>query len=92
MEQALIFQYGMNTRDNLVADLTAALPALARSPQVRGLFASTAEKLKLIPAEDCQRLMADIRAAYKGRGEQSIRERQHAARKPTGKRKRSVER
>ena len=91
-EQALIFQYGMNTRDNLVADLTAALPALARSPQVRGLFASTAEKLKLIPAEDCQRLMADIRAAYKGRSEQSIRERQHAARKPAGKRKRSVER
>lgn len=91
-EQALIFQYGMNTKDHLVADLTAALPALAHSPRVRNLFASTAEKLKQIPAEDCQRLMADIRAAYKGRNEQSIRDRKHAARKPAVKKKRSVER
>ena len=91
-EQALIYQYGMNTRDNLVADLTAALPVLAHSPQVRELFASTAEKLKLIPPEDCRRLMADIRAAYKGRSEQSIRDRERAARKPAAKKKRSVAR
>lgn len=87
-EQALIFQYGMNTRDHLVEDLTAALPALKRSPQVYALFSSTAEKLRQIPEDECRRLMADIRAAYKGREEQSIRDRQKAAQK----KKRSFER
>ena len=80
-EQALIFQYGMNTRDNLVEDLTAALPQLKKVPQVYDLFDSTAKKLNDVPDHACPRLMADIRAAYKGREVQSIRERQQAAKK-----------
>lgn len=80
-EQALIFQYGMNTRDNLVEDLTAALPTLKKSPQVYDLFAGTVKKLNDVPDHACPRLMADIRAAYKGREIQSIRERQQAAKK-----------
>ena len=90
-EQALIFQYGMNTRDNLVEDLAAALPQLKKAPQVYDLFAGTVKKLCAVPEHDCPRLMADIRAAYKGRDEQSIRERQRAAEK-SAKKKRSFER
>lgn len=80
-EQALIFQYGMNTRDNLVEDLTAALLQLKKVPQVYDLFAGTVKKLNDVPDHACPRLMADIRAAYKGREVQSIRERQQAAKK-----------
>ena len=80
-EQQTIFQYAMNTPEHLIEDLTAALPALRKSPQVYGLFASTLEKLKQVPDHDRERLMADIRAAYKGREVQSIRERQQAAKK-----------
>lgn len=91
-EQALIFQYGMNTRDNLVEDLTAALPQLKKAPQVYDLFAGTAKKLGDVPEHDCLRLMADIRAAYKGRSEQSIRDRLKAAQKSAQKKRRSFER
>lgn len=91
-EQQTIFQYAMNTPEHLIEDLTAALPALKKSPQVHDLFLSTAEKLKQVPPGECQRLMADIRAAYKGRNEQSIRERQQAAEKSAKKKRRSFER
>ena len=91
-EQQAIFQYGMNTPEHLIEDLTAALPALKKSPQVHDLFLSTVEKLKQVPPGECQRLMADIRAAYKGRQEQSIRERQRAAEKSAKKKRRSFER
>ena len=91
-EQQTIFQYAMNTPEHLIEDLTAALPALKKSPQVHSLFASTMEKLKQVPSGECQRLMADIRAAYKGRQEQSIRERQRAAEKSAKKKRRSFER
>ena len=88
-EQQTIFQYAMNTPEHLIEDLTAALPALRKSPQVYGLFASTLEKLKQVPDHDRERLMADIRAAYKGREQQSIRERQ---KKAAQKKRRSLER
>ena len=91
-EQQTIFQYAMNTPEHLIEDLTAALPALKKSPQVHDLFLSTVEKLKQVPPSECQRLMADIRAAYKGRQEQSIRERQQAAEKSAKKKRRSFER
>lgn len=91
-EQQIIFQYAMNTPEHLIEDLTAALPALKKSPQVHDLFLSTAEKLKQVPPGECQRLMSDIRAAYKGRNEQSIRERQQAAEKSAKKKRRSFER
>lgn len=91
-EQQTIFQYAMNTPEHLIEDLTAALPALKKSPQVHDLFLSTVEKLKQVPPGECQRLMADIRAAYKGRQEQSIRERQQAAEKSAKKKRRSFER
>lgn len=88
-EQKLIFQYALNTPEHLIEDLTAALPALRKSPQVYGLFVSTLEKLKQVPEHDRERLMADIRAAYKGREIQSIRERQ---KKAAQKKRRSLER
>lgn len=89
-EQKLIFQYALNTPEHLIEDLTAALPALERSPQIYALFSSTVEKLKQVPPGECQRMMADIHAAYRGRNRQSIREREKAARKSN--RKRSMER
>ena len=91
-EQQTIFQYAMNTPEHLIEDLTAALPQLKKAPQVYDLFDSTAKKLRQIPPDKCRRLMADIRAAYKGRNEQSIRERQQAAEKSAKKKRRSFER
>ncbi len=88
-EQRLIYQYAMNTKEHLVQDLTDALAQLKTAPKVHALFKGTADKLERIPPKECVRLMADIRAAYKGRNEQSIRERQKAA--PKSKR-RSFER
>ena len=91
-EQQTIFQYAMNTPEHLIEDLTAALPQLKKAPQVYDLFDSTAKKLRQIPPDKCRRLMADIRAAYKGRNEQDIRERQRAAEKSAKKKRRSFER
>lgn len=88
-EQKLIFQYAMNTKEHLLADLEAPMRVL-KDDRLRALFSGTRDKLAQIPADACTRLMADIRAAYKGRSEQSIRERQKAAHKPT--KKRSAER
>lgn len=88
-EQKLIFQYAMNTKEHLLADLEAPLRVL-KDARLRALFSGTREKLAQIPTDACTRLMADIRAAYKGRSEQSIRERQRAAHKPA--KKRSAER
>lgn len=89
-EQRLISQYAMNTKENLLDDLTAALRVL-KQPQLQALFFGTREKLAQIPSAACVRLMADIRAAYKERNEQSIRQRLAAAhKKPT--KKRSMER
>ncbi len=91
-EQQTIFQYAMNTPEHLIEDLTAALPQLKKAPQVYDLFDSTAKKLRQIPPDKCRRLMADIRAAYKGRNEQNIQERQRAAEKSAKKKRRSFER
>ena len=50
-----------------------------KQPEIRAAFSGARNKLESIPPEDCRRLMADIRAAYKGRHEQSIRQRQQSA-------------
>ena len=84
-EQELIYGHAMNTRDNLVQDLAAALPQLKKAPQVYDLFAGTVKKLFQVTEQECPRLLADIRAAYKGRNEQSIRDRQKAAQKSVQK-------
>ena len=90
-EQQLIFQYALNTPAHLIEDLTDALPALERDPQTHALFCETIRKLNQVPPGNCVRLMADLRAAYQGRAEQLIRERQKAVRK-SGKRERGTER
>ena len=91
-EQQTIFQYAMNTPEHLIEDLTAALSQLKKAPQIYELFDTTAKKLRQVPDGECRRLMADIRSAYKGRQEQSIRERQQAAEKSAKKKRRSFER
>ena len=92
-EQKLIFQYALNTKSNLLEDLEQILK-IVKNQHLRQLVSSTCEKLARIPDQECIRLMADIRAAYKERNLESIRQRQKAAqRKPTmRKRKRSLER
>lgn len=79
-EQEVIFQYGLNTKENLIHDLESVVQAV-KHPAIRALFSSTLERLKPIPSEDCRRLMADIRAVYKDRHEQTIQQRQRAAAK-----------
>lgn len=79
-EQEAIFQYGLNTKENLIRDLEVVVQAV-KQPAIRVVFSGALDRLKPIPPEDCRRLMADIRAAYKGRHEQSIRQRQRAAAK-----------
>ena len=92
-EQKLIFQYALNTKNNLLEDLEQILK-IVKNQQLRQLVSATCEKLAIIPDRECIRLMADIRAAYKERNLESIRQRQKAAqRKPAmRKRKRSLER
>ena len=92
-EQKLIFQYALNTKSNLLEDLEQILK-IVKNRQLRQLVSGTCEKLARIPDRECIRLMADIRAAYKERNLESIRQRQKAAqRKPAmRKRKRSLER
>lgn len=92
-EQKLIFQYALNTKSNLLGDLEQILK-IVNNQQLRQLVSSTCEKLARISDQECIRLMADIRAAYKERNLESIRQRQKAAqRKPAmRKRKRSLER
>ena len=87
-EQEAIFQYGLNTKENLIYDLDAVIRAV-KQPEIRAAFSGARDKLQPIPPEECRRLMADIRAAYKGRHEQSIRQRQQAAGKS---RRRDMER
>ena len=77
-ELEAIFQYGLNTKENLLHDLEAVV-RVVKQPEIRAAFSGARDKLEPIPPEDCRRLMADIRAAYKGRHEQSIRQRQRAA-------------
>lgn len=77
-EQEAIFQYGLNTKENLIHDLDVVAQAV-KQPEIRAAFSGARDKLEPIPPEECRRLMADIRAAYKGRHEQSIRQRQQAA-------------
>ena len=79
-ELEAIFQYGLNTKENLLHDLEAVVQAV-KQPEIRAAFSGARDKLESIPPEDCCRLMADIRAVYKGRHEQSIRQRQQAAEK-----------
>lgn len=92
-EQKLIFQYALNTKNNLLEDLEQILK-IVKNQQLRQLVSGTCEKLAIIPDRECIRLMADIRAAYKERNLESIRQRQKATqRKPAmRKRKRSLER
>ena len=92
-EQKLIFQYALNTKNKLLEDLEQILK-IVKNQQLRQLVSGTCEKLARIPDRECIRLMADIRATYKERNLESIRQRQKAAqRKPAmRKRKRSLER
>lgn len=92
-EQKLIFQYALNTKENLLEDLEQILKVVKTS-QLRQTIFDTCEKLTKIPDQECVRFMADIRAAYKGRNLESIRQRQKAAQKSPSaqKRKRSIER
>lgn len=77
-ELEAIFQYGLNTKENLLQDLEAVVQVV-KQPEIRAAFSGARDKLEPIPPEDCRRLMADIRAAYMGRHEQSLRQRQQAA-------------
>lgn len=92
-EQKIIYQYAMNTKENLLADLDQVV-RVVKQPQLRALFASTRDKLAQVPDQECPRLMSDIRAAYKGRHLQELRERQRNTQKSikTMKPKRSVAR
>ena len=92
-EQKLIFQYALNTKNKLLEDLEQILK-IVKNQQLRQLVSKKKKKFARIPDRECIRLMADIRAAYKERNLESIRQRQKAAqRKPAmRKRKRSLER
>lgn len=71
-EQKLIFQYALNTKSNLLEDLEQILK-IVKNQQLRQLVSGTCEKLAIIPDQECIRLMADIRAAYKEIWNQSVR-------------------
>ena len=66
-EQELIFQYGKNTKDKLLKDLTAALPSFRESPEIWHLLCGTIEKVRLIPDNKFLRFLSDIQAVYQER-------------------------
>ena len=92
-EQKLIYQYAMNTKENLLDDLEQLLRVM-KNPELHQRIVRTRDKLSRIPDQECVRLMSDIRVAYKSRHLESIRQRQKEAQKSPAcrKRKRSVER
>ena len=70
-EQALIAQYALNTKANLMDDLQEILKIRVPA-SFHTLVQSTLEKLTLIPDEECRRLMADIYAVYRQRNLRSL--------------------
>ena len=70
-EQALIAQYALNTKTNLMDDLQEILKIRVPA-SFHTLVQSTLEKLTLIPDEECRRLMADIYAVYRQRNLRSL--------------------
>ena len=86
-EQKLISQYALNTRENLLSDLEAAVRVI-KEPRLRALFASTRDKLAQVPPDACTRLMADLRFTYQSRHQQDLRQRARAAKRSNHKTKR----
>ncbi len=88
-EQKLLAQYALNTQENLLSDLEAAMRVI-KEPHLRALFASTRDKAAQVPPDACLRLMADLRFAYQSRHQQDLRQREQSAKQSTHKnRKRS---
>lgn len=79
-EQILISRYAFNTKENLLANLLE-VQRVMRNPQLTQIISSTCKKLSVIPDRECVRLMADVRAAYKGRHMEAARQRRKAAQK-----------
>ena len=86
-EQKLISQYALNTQENLLSDLDAAIRVI-KEPRLRALFASTREKLVQVPPDACTRLMADLRFTYQSRHQQDLRQRARSAKQSKQKNKR----
>ena len=85
-EQKLISQYALNTQENLLSDLDAAIRVI-KEPRLRALFTSTREKLVQVPPDACRRLMADLRFTYQSRHQQELRQRARSANRPKRKNK-----
>lgn len=86
-EQKLVSQYALNTQENLLSDLEAAVRVI-KEPRLRALFTSTRDKLAQVPPDACPRLMADLRFTYRSRHQQDLRQRERAAKRPNHKSKR----
>ena len=85
-EQKLIAQYALNTPQNLLSDLEAAMRVLKDS-RLSALFASTRDKAAQVPPDACRRLMADLRFTYQSRHQQELRQRARSANRPKRKNK-----
>lgn len=70
-QQALIAQYALNTKANLVSDLTELLKA-AFPDELRDLVKSTVSMLTYIPDEPCRQMMADLYWVYRERNLRTI--------------------
>ena len=73
-QQALIAQYALNTKANLIADLTELLQA-ALPNELLELVKSTVAMLSYIPDEPCRQMMADLYWVYRERNLQAIQAR-----------------
>lgn len=77
-ELSLISQFALNTKENLMEDLSAVQRATKNLP-LKELAASTVAKLKEIPDAACVSLMADVYFVYKSRNLQILREQEKAS-------------
>lgn len=70
-QQTLIAQYALNTKDNLILDLSELLkkPLML---ELQKLIQDTIKHLSAIPDESCRQLMADLYWTYRERNLRSI--------------------
>lgn len=72
-QQSLIAQYALNSKDNLMHDLSALLKTNLPA-ELHELVHSTISQLSYLPNDSCRQLMADLYWVYRERNLRSIQE------------------
>lgn len=77
-ELELIYSYAQSPEEDLAAELNTVAQHLRKAPEIRALYARTAEKLGQVPLGERRKLVADVYAVWKERHLQGLIDRQQA--------------